>query len=272
MNTRRIIQYLALSTLALGSYPASAYDRVDLSAGFEKTSGDYAQVNDTDITTIPFMAQYTQDNWRFRLTVPYLRVTGDGSVLPGNNGVIKNSLESLPGSGGGPLPVPSTGSIETHSGLGDVVTSISHAFLPKDSDMFYELTAAVKWGTASAKDNLGTGQSDYSVKLYSMYEKHALRPFASIGYLIVGDTRAVNYNDALFASAGLAYKFTPMTTLSVAYDYQQATSDGIDDGRMLGVYANHKLSREWSGNVYVLNGLSDSVADSGAGFIVTYSY
>ncbi|MGB5396253.1 MAG: hypothetical protein WBN96_03825 [Gammaproteobacteria bacterium] len=262
---------MVLAPLSLVAYNAAAFDRVDLGVGFEKTSGDYGTLNDTDITTIPFFAQYTENNWRFRLTIPYLRVTGDGSVIPGNNGVIKQTIDTLPGSGGG-LPVPTTGIIETNSGLGDVVTSVSHAFPPKGSDMFYELTGTIKWGTASARNNLGTGQNDLSVKLYSMYEKYDLRPFATIGYLVVGDTKAVDYDNALFATAGLAYRFSPMTTLSVAYDYQQATSDSNDDGRMLGLYANHKFSREWSGNVYVLNGLSDSVADSGAGFTVIHSY
>jgi len=271
MNNR-IIPRLSLPLLALVSQGAVAAGHTDLSVGYEKTSGDYGQVNDTDITTIPFVAQYTEDNWRFRLTIPFLSVTGDGSILPSNNGTVKSIDNTLPGTGGGGLPLPATGSIETNSGFGDIITSVSHALLPKHSDMFYELTASIRWGTASTRDKLGTGQSDLSVKLYAMYERYDLRPFASVGYLIVGDTKAVDYKDALFASAGLAYRFSPMTSVSIAYEYQQATSDAFEDGRMLSIYANQKFSREWAGNVYVLNGLSNSVADSGVGFTVIYSY
>jgi hypothetical protein len=245
--------------------------QLNLSLGYEKTSGDYGLSNDTDITTIPFAAQYTEGTWRATVTIPYISVTGDGSIVPGAHGGTRGSGM---GSTGGPMPPPTTTLVaETHSGPGDVTTSVSHAFLPAQDDyMFYELTGSVKWGTASASDNLGTGQNDFSLKLLGQYEKHNLKPFASVGYLFVGDTQSANYDDALFASLGFAYQFAPTTSFSVVYDYQQATSDDADDGHMLSLYINTALSRQWSANVYLLKGLSDSEADTGVGFTVIHHY
>ncbi|MES0328315.1 MAG: DUF3187 family protein [Gammaproteobacteria bacterium] len=246
---------------------AVADGQLNLSLGYEQTSGDYGLTNDTDITTIPFVAQYTEGTWRVTLTIPYISVTGDGSIVPGSHGGTGgHGMMNTTGSGGALVQ-------ETHSGAGDITTSVSHAFLPaNDHYMFYELTGSVKWGTASARDNLGTGENDFSLKLFSKYEKHNLKPFASVGYIFVGDTQSVNYNDALFASAGLVYHFAATTSFSVVYDYQQATSDGSDDGRMASLYINRALNRQWSANVYLLKGLSDSEADTGVGFTVIHSY
>ena len=268
MNSR-ILLILNLPALMFISFAAVADGQLNLSLGYEKTSGDYGQTNDTDITTIPFVAQYTENTWRVTLTIPYISVTGDGSIVPGSHGGTRGS-----GTGSGGTMPPTTSLVEeTHSGAGDITTSVSHAFLPAQNDyMFYELTGSVKWGTASARDNLGTGQNDFSLKLFGKYEKHNLKPFVSVGYLFVGDTKSVDYNDALFASLGLVYQFAPQTSFSLVYDYQQATSDGSDDGRLVSLYINRALNRQWSANVYLLKGLSDSEADTGLGFTVIHHY
>ena len=138
--------------------------------------------------------------------------------------------------------------------------------------MFYELTAEAKWGTASAKKNLGTGENDYSLSFYSMYEKHDLKPFLTVGYIVIGDADLTDYNDVFFATAGLTYQITPKTQFSLVYDYQQATINGADDGQMVSLYVSREFSSKWSANVYVLNGLSESVADTGAGFTLTRSF
>lgn len=273
MNNRILLTFKLLSLLIYSS-GAMANSMANISVGYEQTTGDYGLNNDTEITTIPLTVQYAQDAWRFRLNIHYISVTGDGSILPGSMGTISSdNLISLIGPGGPSMPGATTSVVETQSGLGDITTSVSYAFPPdNNSNMFYELTAEIKWGTASASKNLGTGQNDYSLSLYSMYEKHALKPFLSVGYLFMGDRQFVDYNDVLFTTAGLMYQMNPQTFFSVAYDYQQATSDGRDDGHMAGLYATRQFSGPWSANVYLLKGLSDSVADSGAGFTLIHSY
>ena len=63
----------------------------NIGIGYEHTSGSYGTATDTEITTIPFIAQHADNAWRFRISVPYISVTGDGSVVPGSNG---GSLDS----------------------------------------------------------------------------------------------------------------------------------------------------------------------------------
>lgn len=276
MNGRIILTMKLLGLMSV-SWGTMADTLVNISIGYEHTSGNYGLEDDTEITTIPLVVQYIEDAWRFRLNIPYIRVTGDGSVVPGGNGVISNNnaMNTLMGSGfGGRSTQTTTTTVEeTQSGPGDITTSVSYAFLPKnDSDMFYEITAEVKWGTASADKNLGTGENDYSLNLYSMYGKYDLKPFLSLGYLVIGDTDLVDYNDVFFATAGLMYQMNSKTSFSVIYDYQQATVDAADDGHLASLYVSRQFNQLWSANVYLLNGFSDSVANSGAGFTLIRSY
>jgi len=257
-----ILSYLPGSVVA-GSEAADS--QLSFSVGYEQTSGDYGLDNDTDITTVPFNLQYINEAWRFKLSVPFISVTGDGSVIPGTNGVIAGDLTSIFGVGqsGG---TSSTSVVETQSGPGDIMSSLSYAFLPENqSNMFYEMTAEVKWGTASAEKFLGTGENDYSLSLFSMYERYDLKPFLSLGYLVMGDSQVTDYNDVMFVTTGFMYQLNSKTLVSIAYDFQQTTIDGTDDGKTLSVYLNRVLGEKWSASAYLLNGLSDSVADTGFG-------
>lgn len=259
---RRILPAVTLLIMLLASNSAMAEGKVSVGLGYEQTSGDYGQTEETEITTVPLYFQYIRDAWRFKLSIPHISVTGDGSVIPSSGGM------------GGFGSFGSTGSssvVETQYGLGDVTGSISRSFRPQNSYMFYELTAAVKLGTASVEKNLGSGENDYSVGLYSSYGKHALKPFLSIGYQLMGDTATVDYNDVLFARTGLMYQLNAKTLMNVSYDYQQATADG-DDGKTLSFSVSRKLNQKWLANVYFLNGLSDSVADSGLGFSLIHNF
>ena len=253
---KRILPVITLFTVLFVSNSAMAEGKLSIGLGYEQTSGDYGQVDETEITSMPLYFQYIRDAWRFKLSIPYISVTGDGSVIPSGGGM--GGMGSFGGTGGSV--------VETESGLGDVTGSLSRSFRPKNSYMFYELTAAVKLGTASPEKNLGSGENDYSLSLYSAYGKHNLKPFLSVGYQFMGDIATVDYNDVIFAKAGLMYQINAKTLMNMSYDYQQATVDGGDDGKSLSLSVSRKLNQKWLANVYLVNGLSDSVADSGIGF------
>ncbi len=254
---KRILPVITLFTVLFVSNSAMAEGKLSIGLGYEQTSGDYGQVDETEMTSMPLYFQYIRDAWRFKLSIPYISVTGDGSVIPSGGGM--GSFGGFGSTGGGSV-------VETESGLGDVTGSLSRSFRPKNSYMFYELTAAVKLGTASVEKNLGSGENDYSLSLYSAYGKHNLKPFLSVGYQLMGDTATLDYNDVIFAKAGVMYQINAKTLMNMSYDYQQATVDGGDDGKSLSLSVSRKLNQKWLANVYLVNGLSDSVADSGAGF------
>ena len=241
---------------------------VNFSIGYEQTSGDYGTESNTDIVTVPLNLQYTNDAWRMKLSVPFISVTGDGSVIPGTSGGITGILP-FPGMGS----TTSTTLVETESGLGDIITSLSYAFdVEAGSFIFTELSADVKWGTASAKKYLGTGENDYSLSLYTVYEKYDLKPFLSVGYLVMGDTDQTDFNDAGFTTVGLMSQLNENTLLSVAYDYQQAIVNGAEDSKTISLYLAKRVSQNWTANAYILSGLTNSVADSGFGLTLNRNF
>ena len=270
MNRKTFIWKLFGLLLAPCSIMADS--QLDFSVGYEKTSGDYGLENTTDITSIPFVVQYVDNDWRLMLSVPYISVTGDGSIIPGITGVVKSdsSITTTMGSGSGSTSTVDT--VDTNSGLGDITSSVSYAFMPLNSEMFYELTASVKWGTASVRQGLGSGENDYSVSLYSLYDKHEVKPFINIGYLFIGDIGVTNYDDVFFASTGFMYSLKPQTSFSIIYDYQQATTNSTDEAQSLSLYANQRFSKQWSASAFLFSGLTDSVADTGIGLSLIHSF
>jgi len=266
MIKRNIFNY-KLFVLLLIPYSVMAESQLDFSVGYEKTSGDYGLENTTEITSIPLSIQYIDDAWRLYLSVPFISVTGDGSVTPGINGIMRNDGDFHMGSGSG-----SNSTLDTNSGLGEIISSVSYAFMPQNSDMFYELTGSVKWGTASFEKGLGSGENDYSVSLHSLYQKHELKPFINIGYLFIGDTSVTDYDDVLFMSYGLLYSANLQTSFSFAYNYQQATTNTSDESQSFSLYVNQRLDKQWMGSVFLFSGLSDSVADTGVGLSLIHSF
>ena len=256
----QILQLFFVSTLFSESVIASGLFNVNF--GAEQTSGTYGSVSETKIDTTSLLAEYSIDAWRFSLFIPFVSVTGDGSIVPSGGGA-----------GFGSGSTTTTTKVKTQSGLGDIMPSLSYAFFPeKNSFMFYELTAEVKLGTASVADNLGTGENDFSLSLYSAYEKYDIQPFITFGYLFLGDTDTVDFNDVLFVTTGFAYYINQKTSIGVAYDYQQAAVDGEDDGSIFKLNLNRKFNQQWSVKIYSLTGLSDSVADSGFGFSLRHDF
>lgn len=258
---------IGLLALMSVSQATMAESLANISIGYEQTSGDYGSTSNTDITTVPVNLQYLNDAWRLKLSVPFISVTGDGTVIPGTNGGI-SGMSPFSSSGSG-----STTVVDTQSGLGDIVTSLTYTFFPESkSFVFTEVTAEVKWGTASADKYLGTGENDYSVSIYTIYEKYDLKPFLSLGYLLMGDTDLTDYNDVVFSTAGMMYQLNEDTVLSLAYDYQQTTIDATDDSQTISLYLNKRLNPDWTASAYTLSGLSDAVADSGFGFTLIRNF
>lgn len=270
---RKIAQTLILLVPVILSSNAMADNMLSVSVGKEQTTGTYGLASETEIDTTSVYAEYTIDTWRISLYTPFLSVTGDGSVIPGSN-----SMGSSSGSGSGfgnntSTSTTTTTIVETQSGLGDIMTSLSYAFFPeKDSYMFHSLTGELKLGTASVSKNLGNGENDFALSLYSAYEKYNMQPFLTVGYLLFGDTDFVDFNDVVFVTAGFTYHINPKTSFGLAYDYQQTAIDGTDDSAMIKLNLNRRFTRQWSANVYFLAGLSDAVADSGLGLSLMHSF
>src|SRR2546426_3127687 len=89
---------LGLLAFAQGALAADAGE-FSLGVGFNYSSGEYGTSTTTEILSIPIIARYDHGPWIFKLTIPYLSISGGTSVVPGI-GRVSSSNPKRRGGGG----------------------------------------------------------------------------------------------------------------------------------------------------------------------------
>src|SRR6266481_206280 len=113
MQTKSIA--LGLLAFAQGALAADGGE-LSLGVGFNYSSGEYGTSTTTEILSVPIIARYDRGPWIFKLTVPYLSISGGTSVVPGIGRVTSTKPRRR---GGGD-------SEATATGFGDIVASVTY--------------------------------------------------------------------------------------------------------------------------------------------------
>ena len=102
----------ALAALCLAAAHSHAQDKparddrqqgkLTLGGGLHYSQGEYGTNQTTRITTLAFTGRYDLDPWTFRVTLPFLYVSGGDTVVPGI-GAVGRSRGSDSASGVGDL-------------------------------------------------------------------------------------------------------------------------------------------------------------------------
>lgn len=237
-----------------GSVWAEDDSYLSMSVGLERSSGKYGGTSTTDTTSIPVSLRYATDDWSLKLSVPYLFVTGDGSVL-------------VSGSRGGRHSVTTTTTTTrttTSSGLGDVVAFASYSLLrSEEGDAGLDVAARIKFGTASLK--FGSGENDYAVQASTYVAFGDFTPSLMLGYEKLGSTATVPLDNAAYGSAGLDYLLSDETNIGMDYWYaQQASATGYAQ-KEFSLYAATQVGDDITLRAFVMKGLSDGSPDTGYG-------
>ena len=230
-----------------------------LGTGLDYTSGKYGGSEKTDILYVPFYARYETGPWIFRLTVPYIRITGPGNVV---------------GAGGDRVTLPGrAGTRRTESGLGDITTSAFYNVLSeRRSAVGLDLGVKAKFGTADETKGLGTGQNDYSLQADFFKPFGATTLFGSLGHRWYGDPPGINLKNVFYGSLGVSQRFSSQASGGVVYDYRPAITSGGGEISELTAFWSQRLSREWKLQPYAVVGFGRASPDFGAGFQLAYSY
>ena len=230
--------------------------RITISTGFDLSSGDYGQVEDTDIWYVPLALKYERGPWIAKVTIPYIRIEGGGDVVGGVDG---------------PIIIGGGGARTSQQGLGDVIAALSYVLYPPFLPVA-EFTGKVKFGTADEDEALGTGENDYTAQLDLSKTFGRLTPFGTVGYRWIGKPSGVELDDVLFASAGLGLKITSWLSAGVIYDFKKGSLDTTDDSRELVPYMSLKISDSLTLGSHTVIGLSDSTPDLSLGFNISVSW
>lgn len=248
----RYAALLAFAAPMLAVSPAGAAE-TRVSVGIDYSTGDYGETQDTDIVYIPVTGKYQSDGWFAELTVPYIRITGPGTVLP-DVGRVET----------GPAPRRTT-----EEGLGDMVFALTREMYTSQQYLI-DLTGKVKLATADEDDGLGTGENDYSVQVDGYTPVERATAFGSLGYRFMGDGPGFELDNVLFGSLGFSYPVNDRVSSGAILDLRERTSPLGDPRRELMVFATNKLDPDWNLQGYVVRGLGDGSPDWALGLVLVY--
>lgn len=242
----------AAGALLLWTAGAPAADKLTFSTGVTYLSGDYGQTSNTDILYVPFTLKQRTGRWTLSATVPYLRISGGGGVLP---------------------ELGYVGGTSTGSGLGDVLLSAGYqAWYDADAGLLLNVTGKVKLPTADEKKGLGSGETDYYGQLDLYKLAGAWTPFATLGYKVIGDTATTDFNNVIYAALGFSYKVNDDVNAGARLYARQKTTDSNDPRKELTLFASDKLDKQWKLQGYVIRGFSNASPDWGAGTAISYDF
>ena len=250
---------LTLTILCMGIFfplAANAATEGDLSVsiGAEYTSGDYGTSTKTNIWYFPVTFGYETDLNAIYLTVPYVSVEGTGNV------VASGDAHGLP-------HTPTSTSVRTESGLGDMLLVASHK-IGGTATSRVDLTGKIKFGTADKDKSLGTGEDDVAVQLDA--EKSYARDtvYGTGGYKILGDPPGINYDNVLYGVVGISHKLDELRAAGVEFYAQEAALPGTDGQSELTLFLSSKADRKTKITGYLLKGFSDGSPDWGVGVLL----
>lgn len=227
-----------------------------LSTGFDYSSGTYGGSQSTDILYIPFIGKYEFERWVFKLAVPYIRVTGPGTVIPGVGTVAGRS----------------TAPVTTESGLGDIVAAATYAFDMGDPSVALDLTGRIKFGTADESKGLGTGENDYSIQVDVSKAFDRITGFGTLGYSVLGSSPSIPLNNVFYGAVGASYKFNDDTSGGLSLYLRQAPSSTSGEQADLTAFVTYKFAPLWKLQGYVLTGLANGSPDWAIGALVGRSF
>lgn len=241
--------------LVLGSVALAADGAFSLGTGFNYSSGKYGGTTATDITSIPLLAKYETDVWTWKLTVPYLYVSGATGVIPG---VGKTGSSTTTG---------------TEQGLGDTTLAGTYAAYYDSANKFgLDLTGKVKLATGSRDKGLGTGANDYTAMVEVFKGLGRSTFFGSLGYTVMGSTDTFKPNNVFSFSVGGSYKLNDQSSIGMSYDGRERVTSSASPVSEVTGFVSHKLNKRWKSQFYLLKGLDYGSPDWGAGASANYAF
>ncbi len=243
----RIIGY---SVFFAFNSPLYAIDRLTLSTGMDYSKGSYGETSDTEIWYIPLSVKLEKSLLTYKLTLPFIQITGPGYVT---------GAEAVPGKTG-------SSAQSTETGMGDIIASASYTLIPYQiKKPTLDLTARIKFPTADETRGLGTGETDYYLQADGLYSFGSLTSFGTLGYKIYGDPPGMNYENVFYYSIGGSHSFSNILSGGLIYDFRQSATTSGTAVKEVTAFTSRKLDSKTKLLVYLVKGLSEGSPDWGVG-------
>ena len=234
-------------------------EKLSLSIGSYFSHGEYNTNKATEIFSVPLRIGYSRNDWNISAQIPYLHISGPARIIALSDGaeVIETRAEGS----------------RQRWGNGDLRLSAQYQ-LPVffKSKARAHLGSTIKAPIASEKDDLGSGEFDYSLFGGGYLRSGRWVSNSRIGYQLMGDTDKTQYNNRWYASLGGYYLFNRIYSAGLSTYFKQAATESSDPIRTVSTYFNWRLPKGWRFNFSIGTGFSESSADLFGGFQVTKSF
>ncbi len=250
----RVLAWLPALLIAPAVFAADG--EFSAGAGIDYSKGDYGTGSETKILSIPFMARYDSDPWKLKATIPYLRVTGQGDVIPGIGKTNRGRRGET-----------------TESGIGDAVLAGSYSVLPDAPSKFgLDLTAKLKLPTGDEQRGLGTGSVDKTLQAEAFKTIDRLTVFGTLGYTIFGDSDVVDLKNGYLYEVGASTRLDATDSVGASLYGRQPVVEGGAPQRELTFFWNRRVAKAKRFQAYFLLGLADGSPDVGIGASALFSF
>ena len=260
LHARQMIKKCSVAALLLFipfSHPLmAAQGAFSLGSGIDFSSGKYGGNTATDVTYIPLTGIYETTDWIFKLTIPYISITGPGNTTP-NIG----------------QAVYASNAVRTDAGMGDLVATSSYNLVNSGkSGTVIDLTGKVKFGTADKFKGLGSGANDYAAETNVYKIWGGFSAFGTLGYKVFGQSLGYTLNNAFYGSLGISNKISDQTSAGLIYDYREQTSSWSDPQKMWTAFLSKKINPKWKVQTYLFTGSGISSPDFGGGAMLKKTF
>ncbi len=287
--------YLLGACLPLMAVPAAAQDkstiekqedtdepvRVRLSTGLNYSIGDYGDVSDTKVVSLPLSLKLSQGPISFRVSTAYVRITGNSSLIDtpqgrggGSGGGGSGSGNSGSGSGSSGndvIPEDPAAPLANNqrNGFGDVNVAMTYSFDFGD-DLYLDVTGKVKLPTASTSKRLGTGKVDVTAGLDLIKDIGDASLYVAGYRRFNGSTAARPLRDVWGFATGASYRLNDTLVIGGDYDWQQSSFAGNGPSSEVTGWGSFRLNDAMRLTVYASTGLSTNSADFATGATISF--
>jgi len=235
-----------------------------IGTGLLESSGTYGTPTTTRITSVPTTVSYDTEDWTFKVTVPYLLVTGGTGVIPG----IGKTTNTNPNGRG------KKGAGNSAQGLGDVTGDVSwDAYYDEESRFGIDLTGRVKFGTAARDKGLGTGSNDYTGEIGFYKSLGRTHLFADAGYTALGSSQYIHLRSGVgTGTLGMSFQATERFSAGLTLDATGAVSATAGATRSATALATWSTESRWRTQLSVFKGSGTGGPGQGAGLMIRHSF
>ncbi len=259
---RKIALLVALSSIAFAA-SAHADTRVSFASGVDYSSGDFGGDDDTEVISIPLRARLTTGNWSFRVSAPYLSITGPADITD----VSEGGGDGDGGSGAN----GATTRIGTVRGIGDTTLAVDYRFRRlRGTDAYIELGARARLPTGDEKKGLGSGTTDYTLLTELGVSGDRGGAHVIVGRRLRGDRPGVDRQDGWQAEIGGWLPASDRTNIGASASWRQPSIEGNEEASEIGAYVSRRMSENLRISINASAGLSDASPDYSTGIRFTW--